>query len=164
MKARLPLALSLTALAVAVVGSTPLGEAAGERIVPLARFARNADKVDGIHAARTPRPGRLLALGRNAKFPASALPAGPAGLTALEVATAATAQDSSSPKTATVNCPAGKRVVGGGARVTGAGASEVAVSEAYPSSAAQWVTLAREVNTTGSSWTLAAYAFCAAGS
>lgn len=164
MKARLPVVLSLTALVVAVAGITPLGEAARERLVPLARFARNADKVDGIHAARTPRPGRLLALGRNAKFPGSALPAGPAGLTALEIASAATAQDSSTPKTATVNCPAGKRVVGGGARVTGAGATEVAVSEAFPNSPTQWVTLAREVNPTGSSWTLAAYAFCAAGS
>lgn len=160
MKARLPLVLSLSALVVALAGITPLGEAARDAL-PVARFARNADKVDGIHAARVPRAGRLLALGRNAKFPASAIVSGSTGIAGLEVVTAASATDSSTPKSVTATCPAGKKVVGGGARVTGGGAAEVAVTEAYPGSATQWVTLAREQYATGASWTLAAYAFCA---
>lgn len=160
MKRRLPIVLSVTALLIAVAGTTPLGEAASDAIP---RFARNADKVDGIHASRTPRAGRLLALNRQRKFPASVLPS-TTGLTGLEAVTAATAADSSSPKSVTLNCPAGKRVLGGGARVTGAGATEVAVTEAYPSAPTQWITLARELNSTGGSWTLTAYAFCAAGS
>ena len=47
----------------------------------VALFARNAGKVDGLDASRTPRPNRLLALGADGKFPASAIPAisGPAG-------------------------------------------------------------------------------------
>jgi hypothetical protein len=161
MKARLPLAISVTALLVTLASLTPLGEAAGDAI-PIARFARNSDKVDGLHASRTPRAGRLLALNSLRRFPASVIPpTAPAGVAGLEILNVATALDSSSPKSAVVNCPAGKRVIGGGARATGGGAVEVAVSEAYPTSAAQWTTLAREVNATGASWTLTAYAFCA---
>lgn len=160
MKARLPLALSVIALLVTLASITPLGEAAGDAI-PIARFARNSDKVDGLHASRTPRAGRLLALNSLRRFPASVIPPTPTGVQGLEVLNVATALDSSSPKSAVVNCPAGKKVIGGGARATGGGAVEVAVSEAYPTSATQWTTLAREVNATGASWTLTAYAFCA---
>jgi hypothetical protein len=160
MKARLPLALSVIALLVTLASITPLGEAAGDAI-PIARYARNADKVDGLHASRTPRAGRLLALNSLRRFPASVIPPTPTGVQGLEILNVATALDSSSPKSAVVNCPAGKKVIGGGARATGGGAVEVAVSEAYPTSATQWTTLAREVNATGASWTLTAYAFCA---
>jgi hypothetical protein len=159
MKGRLPTVLSITAVVIAIAGITPLGQAASDAIP---RFARNADKVDGIHASRSPKAGRLLALNKSKKFPASVITA-PAGLSGLEIVSGLTATDSSSPKSVTVNCPAGKRVIGGGARVTGAGAGEVGVTEAYPSTATQWVTLARELDAIGSSWTLTAYAFCAAG-
>jgi len=73
---RLSLALSAAALLVALLGATPLGEAA-RNAVPA--FARNADKVDGIHASRKPKAGYLLALGKSKKFPKSVVPAGPAG-------------------------------------------------------------------------------------
>jgi Collagen triple helix repeat (20 copies) len=48
--------------------------------------AQNADRVDGIHASTTPRPGALLALGKSGKFPVSVIgavrgPRGPAGPT-----------------------------------------------------------------------------------
>lgn len=39
----------------------------------------NADKVDGLHASKKPRAGRLLALDRRKKFPASVLPTGLTG-------------------------------------------------------------------------------------
>jgi Collagen triple helix repeat (20 copies) len=86
MRGRIPIVLSVTALIVAVLGATSLGEAASEQLRRVA-FARNADKVDGIHASRRPMAGRLLPLGKNRKFPASVLPltrgprgpAGPAG-------------------------------------------------------------------------------------
>jgi hypothetical protein len=70
---RLPLVFSALALVVAVLGATPYAETHG---VFHALFAHNADKVDGIHASRKPRAGKLLALGRNGKFPASVLPGG----------------------------------------------------------------------------------------
>ena len=146
MKRRLPIVLSMTALVVAIAGITPLGEAASDAIP---RFARNADRVDGLHASRSPKAGRLLALNASKKFPPSVL----SGLSALETLDRER-DDSSSPKVVLVNCPAGKRVVGGGARVIGAGASEVTVSEAYPSTPAQWTVRAVEANATGGSWLL----------
>jgi hypothetical protein len=161
MQGRLPTALSVTALLIVVAAVTPIGQAARDRIVPKARFSLNSDRVDGIHASRLPKAGRLLALGTNKKFPASVL----SGLSGLEIVTVASAQDSSSPKLVLVNCPAGKRVVGGGARVTGTPATNgnVAVIEYYPSSASQWTVRAIETTATGSSWMLTAHAFCAAG-
>jgi hypothetical protein len=78
MKQRLPLILSAAALAVALLGSTPLGHAA-RSAVPLALFARNAGKVDGIAASRKPKPGMLLPLGSDRKFPPSVVPEGPRG-------------------------------------------------------------------------------------
>lgn len=74
-----PLAVSATALVIAVFGSTPLGQAARDLIVP---YALNAGKVDGIDASRVPAAGKLLALGSDKKFPASVIPAageGPTG-------------------------------------------------------------------------------------
>lgn len=163
MRGRLPLIFSLVALVVAVTGFTGLGEAARDAL-PRASFAINAHKVDGIHASRRPRAGYLYPLGRNRKFPAAVIgtgPAGPPGVSGLEIITLASAADSSTPKSATANCPAGKRVISGGARATGTGAAEVAVSESYPSSATQWTALAREINAVGSTWALTTYAVCA---
>ena len=73
--------LALSALLLAVISvfialGGP-GYAAG-----VARSVTNADKVDGLHASKRPRPNRLLALDAKAKLPASVLPAvqaGPAG-------------------------------------------------------------------------------------
>ena len=163
MKGRLPLVLSLVALVVAVSGFTGLSEAA-RNALPRASFANNADKVDGIHASRRARAGRLFPLGRNRKFPASVIgtgPAGPPGVSALEIITLATAADSASPKSATANCPTGKKVVAGGARVTGPAAADVTVVESYPASATQWTALAREGDAIATTWTLTTYALCA---
>jgi hypothetical protein len=60
------LALVLAALTVSSVGQ------AARRTV--SSFARNAGAVNGIKASRTPKPGRLVPLGRNAKLPAAVLP------------------------------------------------------------------------------------------
>jgi hypothetical protein len=73
-KHRAALALSLTALAVAVLGQTPIGHAAVST-VRVALFAQNSAKVNNIKASRTPMPGRLLALNSKAQLPASVLPA-----------------------------------------------------------------------------------------
>jgi hypothetical protein len=83
----LALALCSAGLLLLVLAVTPGGDAARRSV---AAFARNAGAVNGIKASRTPRPGRLVPLGRNAKLPASVLPlrrgqrgapgaAGPAG-------------------------------------------------------------------------------------
>ncbi|HET9242983.1 MAG TPA: hypothetical protein VFN99_06030 [Gaiella sp.] len=85
---RLPIVLSATALVVALFGSTPVGEAVSSK-VPLfakragfAERAGNAAKLNGIAASKLPRPGMLLPLGADGKFPASlglTGPQGPAG-------------------------------------------------------------------------------------
>jgi hypothetical protein len=161
MKGRLPTILSAAALLIVVASVTPIGQAARDAITPRARYALNSDRVDGIHASRLPKAGRVLALGTNKKFPASVF----SGLSGLETATVASAQDSSTPKVVLVNCPAGKRVAAGGYRVTGAAVNSgnVAVTEFYASSATQWTVRAIETTAVGSSWMLTAQASCVAG-
>jgi hypothetical protein len=63
---------SVLALFIALGGA---GYAAG--VVPFASragFADNAGKVDQLTAARSPKPGQLLALDRGGRFPAAAIP------------------------------------------------------------------------------------------
>ena len=85
MQRRLPVILSVTALTVALLGTTPVGRAAHEltRAIPgfakTAGYARNAGAVDGIRASRTARAGYLVPLGSSGKFPASVGQAGPPG-------------------------------------------------------------------------------------
>jgi hypothetical protein len=82
-KHRTAIALSTTALIVAILGQTSIGNAA-VGAVRVALFAENAAKVNGIQASRRPMPGRLLALNAKGKLPTSVLPVGrgaPAGYT-----------------------------------------------------------------------------------
>ena len=66
---RLPIVLSVAAFLLALLGVTSLGEAA-KNALP---FAKNADRVDTIHASKTPKAGQLYPLGKNKKFPAKVL-------------------------------------------------------------------------------------------
>ena len=82
---RLPFMLSAAALVVAVLGSTPVGHAVGSQ-VPLfakkagyANRAGNAATLNGLKASKLPRPGLLLPLAADGKFPASVGQVGPAG-------------------------------------------------------------------------------------
>lgn len=75
-KDRIPLALALAAFLIAVLGLTPLGEAATKAVQKVSS-ARETRAVNGIQASRTPRPNRLLPLDRDARFPASVMPAMP---------------------------------------------------------------------------------------
>jgi len=64
------------------LGSTSLGGAALNAIVPFAKqagFAKNAGAVNGIKASKLPRPGSLVPLGKDGKFPQSVGQAGPPG-------------------------------------------------------------------------------------
>jgi hypothetical protein len=62
-----------------------------------------------------------------------------------------------------VTCPAGKRLVGGGAQIWGANA-EAALDESFPVDATKWRATAYEVNATASNWHLVAFAICAVAS
>jgi hypothetical protein len=80
MKKAIAIAVSLAALFAAVLAGTAAGEAA-VGAVKVALFAKNAGKVNGLRASKTPKAGRLLPLGKDGKFPASVVPtiAGPKG-------------------------------------------------------------------------------------
>jgi hypothetical protein len=72
-KYRAAIALSMTALAVAVLGQTSIGHAAVSA-VRVAVFAENAGRVNNIQASRKPMPGKLVPLNARGKLPSSVLP------------------------------------------------------------------------------------------
>ncbi|HZQ66280.1 MAG TPA: hypothetical protein VFA66_13755 [Gaiellaceae bacterium] len=80
MRQRAPLVLSIAALVVAVLGATPLGHAAGDRltaVVPFAKtagFAKNAgntSRLNGRRSALSGAPGTIPVVGRDGKLPES---------------------------------------------------------------------------------------------
>jgi hypothetical protein len=87
---RLPLVISVLALVVALSG-VPVVPAA-THAVKLALFSKNSGAVNGLKASKTPHRGRLVPLGRNARFPRSVIPAVDArsvgGISAARTATA----------------------------------------------------------------------------
>jgi hypothetical protein len=139
MRDRLPLILSVTALVVAVLGSTPLGRAAADVIpVPLAKrayladTAKNSIKVNNIRANRTPTAGMLVPLDSTGKFPAAVGAIGPKGdkgdkgskgstgspgISGYEIVRASTTIAPNVSSSAQAHCPTGKKVIGGAANV-----------------------------------------------
>jgi hypothetical protein len=99
-------------------------------------------------------------------FAVGQLPAGPTGpqgapgVSGREEIMAETAQSSSSPKTVTATCPAGKKVLGGGIEVGGPGRSRVTVTESQPAGDSGWEAEAFEALATGAAWKLEAHAIC----
>ena len=89
-------------------------------------------------------------------------PAGPPGVSGLQRTDISTSTDSGSPKSVGATCPSGKRAIGGGARVSGGGSSEVSITDSFPEvDGSRWNTRAVEVNATNASWVLTAFAVCA---
>ena len=72
MRRRLPIILSGAALAVALFGATPLGNAAAN-VVKRALFANNAGAVNGIKASETPEPGKLFPLRSDGTLPSEVI-------------------------------------------------------------------------------------------
>ena len=172
MSSRLALAMSASALVVAVLGSTPLGYAVTSALprnsvgpIQLKRNAVGPQKL-APNAVRTGHvlDGSLLSADFKAgQIPAGPAgpqgPAGPAGVTQRQVVTAQTASDSSSPKQVQANCPAGKQAIGGGANMTGTAGP--AISASQPIGAGGWWSYAYEVNSTGGAWRLTSFVVCA---
>jgi hypothetical protein len=85
MRQRAPLALSLTALVVAVLGSTPVGQAVTSKIPPFAKaagFAKvagNSEKLNGRGSALSGAPGTIPVVGTDGKLPESLGAVGPRG-------------------------------------------------------------------------------------
>jgi hypothetical protein len=167
---RLSLVVSTTALAVALLGATPLGDAAGALatgVVPFAKrsgYATNAGAVRGIKAARVPTAGRLVPLDGNAKIPASVLPEAPPAFSGLEYVYGLGHDDPTGTAVARATCPDGKKLIGGGF-VPNIHLPEgyVAMTASGPSADKMtWVARATEVKPYAAVWEIEAWAVCAA--
>jgi hypothetical protein len=88
-------------------------------------------------------------------------PQGPPGLSAREQVSAETALTSGAPKTVTATCPAGKKVIGGGAEVSGAGRARVTVTENHAVGDTAWEVEAFEAVATPAAWKVIVHAICA---
>ena len=173
MRDRLPMLLSITALLVAVLGATPLGKAAYEAAVPrnsvgtlqLKNSAVTTKKLAGnaVNSAKV-QNGSLLA----SDFKAGQLPAGPTGpqgppgapgLSAIETVNAVSPSSSATTRAISKQCPAGKRLLGGGANL-GGNFTTVAIQRSFPDNDNTWTATAREITPNAGSWTLTAYAVC----
>jgi hypothetical protein len=148
-----------------------------------AGFAKNAGAVNGFKASRIPTAGRLLVLGPGGKFPVTvgavgpSGPAGPAGATGPagpsgpqgpqgviggQVVSSQSESNSAGLKQLTVNCPAGKRAISGGADASTGASAPVAVTRSRPSSdGSGWQAEGAEIQSTSANWQLTAFVFCA---
>jgi hypothetical protein len=74
------------------------------------------------------------------------------------------ASNSITSRTVSIACPAGKRLLGGGARVNPNTASGVALTQSFPDNDNVFRAYAREIVAYGGNWSLTVYAVCAATS
>ena len=87
-------------------------------------------------------------------------PAGPPGLSGLERVESTSAANTINSKTQTTTCPAGKRLLGGGARLNPI-LAQVAIQTSFPDNDNIYRATAREIDNTGSNWSLTVFAVCA---
>jgi hypothetical protein len=181
MRERLPVVLSVTALVVAVLGATPVGEAAKNLVVPrnsvgTAQLRNNAVTAAKLRAGAVTstkvenfslrvvdfRPGQLP---RGAQGPAG--PAGPAGpqgapgLSALQAVYTTGAASSAATRTQTAACPSGKQALGGGATILPANAPDVGITTSYLANNTTWTATAQELDSTAAGWSLNTVVICA---
>ena len=90
-------------------------------------------------------------------------PAGPAGLSAVERVEFTSVVNSTTTRTAAITCPAGKRLLGGGARVDPS-VGGVAIQQSFPDNDNVYRAAAREIVATGLTWSLTVFAVCAVAS
>lgn len=85
---------------------------------------------------------------------------GSPGVSGWETVSSTSVNDSSNQKTVVVNCPAGKKVVGGGGNASGGYAFLVVSQPVALVASGGWGVMAAESPGTSASWTLTAYAIC----
>jgi hypothetical protein len=183
MSDRLPIILSATALLVAVLCATPIGEAAYDAVVPnnsvgaqqLRKGAVTNVKIRGDAVDSGKVKNRSL---KAVDFAEGQLPAGAAGaagaagekggkgdtgapgVSGYEIVNSVSAFDSTETKSHSASCPAGKKVIGGGASVNPS--SRAALIGSNPDGPnSRWYATAREVVATTFDWNLFVWAICA---
>lgn len=183
---RLPTVMSATALVVAVLGSTPAGEAAWEAVVPGNSIGTDQLKPNAVTSpkirngsvqaidiqkrsitAAHVKAGSLLA----SSFKAGQLPAGPkgdkgdkgdpgapglSGYTIVQKTTTSTAGFMG----ASVTCPTGTRALGGGGG-TQTPAAGVSVRNSFPLTGGTGWLVVVEAKTPGTGWNYVVQAVCA---
>jgi hypothetical protein len=170
MQKRLPIVISVVALVVAVLGATPVGEAALNALprnsvgpLQLQQAAVTSIKVkNGSLLVKDFMPGQIPQGPAGPAGPAGAAgPQGPPGLSAYQTVFTTSAIDSSTTRTLTASCPAGKRVLGGGVAISPADTAGVALTSNYLANATTWTGSAREIVATTGNWGLNAVVICA---
>ena len=178
--ASLALLIALTGTSYATVLNVPDGSVTTAKIkngaVTTPKLKNDAVSIDKLAAnavtAAQVKNGSLL----KEDFKSGQLPAGPPGpqgprgvpgpkgapgISGLQRVDAATSASSANSKAVVATCPSGKRVVGGGAQVTGSGSNKVSINQSFPdSNGDRWNGNAVEVVATGASWQLQVYALC----
>ena len=126
----------------------------------IAANAVNSAKVQNGSLVQGRLPVRLAC--RQAPPAPQALRARPgrSGLSGVERVETTSANTSTTSKSVFLACPTGKRLIGGGARVTG-GSPRVAILTSYPDNDNIWRASAAETTATASNWTLTVYSICA---
>jgi hypothetical protein len=178
MSNRLQTGLCGATLTIALLGWTPLGQAAGAavtKVVPFAKvagFARNAGALNGHSASRRPRAGQIPVLNTSGKLPASvgavgptgpagpagaAGAAGPSGVAGYQQVTKQVNFSENGADT-TISCPGGKSVLAGGYNLNQAN-DNLVVFDSRPISASDWRFRIR--NTTQGTGSVTVYAVCA---
>jgi hypothetical protein len=174
MKGLLPIVLSTAALAVAVLGSTPVGRAARDLVVPRNSVGTSQLKNNAVVSAKVKNHSLVAADFRRGSLPrGSQRPAGPPGptgptgaqgppgLTGRETVFTTSPSNSTSYKTVTASCSAGKQAIGGGAAVGPAAAGvAVAITSSYLNHTS-WIAAARETATFAGNWSMNAVVICA---
>jgi hypothetical protein len=181
MRERLPIVVSVTALVVAVLGSTPVGEAAKNLVVPRNSVGTLQLKNRAVTTAKI-RNGAVTSA-KVANFtlravdfrsgqlprgpvgpagpPGPAGPQGPPGLSGLQSVYATGPANSNTTRTLTAACPSGKQAVGGGATILPANVADVALTSSYLANPTTWTASAEEADATAAGWSLNAVVICA---
>ena len=180
MRQRLPVVLSVIALVVAVLGSTPLGEAASDIVIPRNSVGTPQLKKNAVTTAKVKNRSLLAVDFKTGQVPPGSTgergapgpqgpqgskgdsgPVGPPGISAREVVSVQSATDSSSAKGATATCPSGKKATGGGALVTLGALGGPYLTVSVPSGDNAWLGQAHETTVFVNSWSLVVYVVCA---
>lgn len=89
-------------------------------------------------------------------------PLGPADIAAREIVSVSSEFSSADSKSASVICPAGKTLVGGGGYIrTAQPTPDVVLQASYPSAANTWTARAIAAKPLSMNWAVVAYAVCA---
>jgi len=175
MRQRLPIVLSVTALVVAVLGSTPLGTAARNIVLPRGSVGTVQLRNNAVTGAKVKNFSLVAADFRRGQVPrgpvgpagpagpaGAAGPQGPAGVLGLQNVFTTGAASSTATRQLTAGCPAGKKAIGGGATVLPLNTPGVAITAGYLADENTWVARAREITATAVNWSLNAVVICAA--